>query len=257
MDNGITIIKQRYEKAIQTWENVHGKEWRKNNNIDKTRQLDAILYERELWFCTENPENKILLSMLNPSGEKGTPFQFKHILKLYNPNKKNDFWRPWMEILKEYVCSDMVAHIDLFPFREGSQNVFNSTLPNELKAELLRVTQREIERLQPELIIHANKTTGFYYGTNPKHPWMGYNLQKIHDPDLDPKGDLYIINGLLNDNRRILYSVSKNDGLHSTNLEGKYLYVCYQQTGRCVQNNPQLLLNKKDIEILVEKYTNL
>lgn len=256
MDNDISGIKQYYKRAIQTWENVHGKEWR-NNNIDKTMQLDEILYHREMWFCTDNPRKKILLSMLNPSGEKGTPFPFKDILKLYDPNKKKDFWRPWMEILKEYVCSEMVAHIDLFPVREGNQNIFRSTLPNELKAELLRVTQREIERLEPELIIHANKSTGFYYGTNPKHPWMGYVLQRIYDSDLDTKGDLYVIKGLLNDYRRILYPDSKNDGLNSTSMEGKYLYVCYQQTGRCVQNNPQLSLNKKDIDILVEKYTNL
>lgn len=256
MDNEISRIKQLYKRAIQTWEDVHGKEWR-NNNVDKIMQLDIILDHREMWFCTENPGNKILLSMLNPSGENGTPFPFKCILKLYNPNKKNDFWRPWMEILKEYICSEMVAHIDLFPVREGSQTVFKNTLPNELKAELLRVTQREIERLKPELIIHANKSTGFYYGTNPKHPWMGYVLRRVHDSDLDPKGDLYVIKGLLNDNRRILYSDSKNNGLYSTNLEGKYLYVCYQQTGRCVQTNPQLLLNKKDIDTLVAKYTNL
>lgn len=260
MDNEINRLKQRYEKAIQTWEDVHGKEWRKNNNIDKLKQLDNIL-NRGFWFCTKNPENKILLSMLNPSyGQKDNPIPIPLLniqkLHLYK-NNKNDFWRPWMEILKEYICSDMVAHIDLFPVRESSQKTFSSTLPNELKAELLRVTQKEIERLHPELIIHANKTTGFYYGKNPKHPWMGYDLQRIHDSDLDKKGDLYVIKGLLNDPRRILYLDSKNNGLYSTNLEGKYLYVCYQQTGIYVQKKPELLLNKKDIDILVEKYTNL
>ena len=42
MDNEINRLKQRYKKAIQTWEDVYGKEWR-NNNIDKEMQLDKIL----------------------------------------------------------------------------------------------------------------------------------------------------------------------------------------------------------------------
>ena len=32
MDNDISRIMQYYKRAIQTWEDVHGKEWRNNNS---------------------------------------------------------------------------------------------------------------------------------------------------------------------------------------------------------------------------------
>lgn len=236
----------KYNAAVERWKKRSSELCRKENP-DLTKILS-----RGFWFCIDNPRQQILLSMLNPSVGRvePKPFEFKRILKRYDPSIKKDFWKPWRECLKEF--SDQVAHIDLFPIREGNQNVFKNVVPDDLKAELLRVTQCEVERLHPQLIIHANKTTGFYYGTNPKHPWMGYDLQRVHDPDLDDKGDLYIIKGLLDDEKRIGYGIVQN-----TKLEGSFLYVCYQQTGIHVQKKTELLIDKRDMDILVKRYTNL
>lgn len=133
------------------------------------------------------------------------------------------YWNPWKSNLASYDA----GYIDLFPLRVTKQkHEFEKYVPLELKAEILRVTQRELERLQPHLIIHANKSSAFYYGTNPDAPWMGYDLERVELPGrLGEKGTLYRINGLLNDDRRINYG---DDG--KTKLEGTHLFVCSMQS---------------------------
>ena len=104
------------------------------------------------------------------------------------------------------------------------QREFEKFVPLELKAELLRVTQFELERLRPKLIIHANKTSSFYYGTDPVFPWMGYDLEKeVVSGEIGQKGTLYRIKGLIEDKRRINYNE-----IRKTNLE--YLFVCRMQS---------------------------
>ena len=204
-------LEKEYNAAIDRWKNNQGESWGK-----EYPELAKIL-RRGFWFCLDNPICGILLSGVNPSfngEEKAMPIPFQKCSGRY--------WNPWKSNLASYDA----GYIDLFPLRVTKQkHEFEKYVPLELKAEILRVTQRELERLQPHLIIHANKSSAFYYGTNPDAPWMGYDLERVELPGrLGEKGTLYRINGLLNDDRRINYG---DDG--KTKLEGTHLFVCSMQ----------------------------
>lgn len=205
-------IEKAYNAAIDRWKNNQGESWKK-----EYPELEEIL-KRGFWLCINNPIYGIMLSGVNPSfngEEKAIPIPFRECSGRY--------WNPWKRNLAHYTA----GYIDLFPLRVTKQkHEFEKYVPLELKAEILRVTQRELERLKPQLIIHANKSSAFYYGTNPDTPWMGYDLERVELLGrLGEKGTLYRINGLLNDERRINYG---DDG--NTILKGKHLFVCSMQS---------------------------
>ncbi len=203
-----------YNGAIKAWKETQEEMWVKENS-HLADNLNEIL-RRGFWLCSDNPIGEIMLSGVNPSfdgREKVEPCPF--------PKCEGRYWNIWKKILAQ----EIVGYIDLFPLRvTKQQREFEKFVPLELKAELLRVTQFELERLRPKLIIHANKTSSFYYGTDPESPWMGYDLEKEDVPGkVGGKGTLYRIKGLMEDKRRINY-----DEIRKTNLE--YLFVCRMQS---------------------------
>lgn len=205
-------LEKEYNAAIDRWKNDQGESWKK-----RYPELEDIL-KRGFWLCIGNKGGGILLSGVNPSfdgKEKAEPIPFHDCSGRY--------WNLWKRNLAFYDA----GYIDLFPLRVTKQkHEFEKYVPLKLKAEILRVTQRELERLKPQLIIHANKSSAFYYGTKPDAPWMGYDLERVELPRrLGEKGTLYRINGLLNDNRRINYGDD-----NKTKLEGSHLFVCSMQS---------------------------
>jgi len=207
-------LEEAYNAAIDCWQNKQGESWKK-----EYPELEDIL-KRGFWICIGNKEGGILLSGVNPS------FNGKETSESIPFHKcSGRYWNLWRRNLAQY--EDKAGYIDLFPLRVTKQkHEFEKYVPLELKAEILRVTQRELERLKPQLIIHANKSSAFYYGTKPDAPWMGYDLERVELPGrLGEKGTLYRINGLLNDDRRINYCDDDN-----TCLEGSHLFVCSMQS---------------------------
>ena len=103
-----------------------------------------------------------------------------------------------------------------------------------LKSHLLKVTQQAIEELHPKVIIHANKTSGFYWGTVQINPWMGYVSESVLDSKYDipdgirklwsPAIDIRIITGINNTKNSIWQSPSQLVGSNT------YL-VIYKQLG--------------------------
>lgn len=227
-----------YNEAINVWENSQKEKWSKENpHINDN--LNKILI-RGFWICSGNPVDGILLSGVNPSNdgkEKAEPCPFKDCSGRY--------WNFWTSLFSQNKAK--VGYIDLFPLRvTKQQREFEKYVPLELKAELLRVTQFELERLRPKLIIHANKTSSFYYGTDPESPWMGYDLEKeAISEGIGLKGTLYRVNGLLEDKRRINY-----DKIHETKL--KYLFVCRMQS----RLKSEERIHQEDIKQLFE-YINI
>ena len=58
---------------------------------------------------------------------------------------------------------------------------------------LLKKTQKEIERIDPKLIVHANKGSLYYWGLNPttyqkdyENPWLNYDFNEIDLHDCPP-----------------------------------------------------------------------
>jgi len=230
-------LENEYYSAIKKWESKDKKTW-SSNNEQNAIVLDEIL-ARGFWLCLNNPVKGILLSGVNPS------YKFKEEKAVYCSFNEcsRGYWIRWSKNLQYYKSKKAVGYIDLFPLRASNQKEeFEKFVPLELKADLLRVTQTEIERLKPQLIIHANKTSLFYYGTDQEHPWMGYDLEPMNiTAELKEKGcELYRINGLLNTKDRINY-----DSIKETELVGTYLFTCPMQNSRFLKAEKRL--EEKDI----------
>lgn len=240
-------IEQSYQHAIKLWKEKYYISWQQQQkNKNKITMLETIL-QRGFWICLDNPIGGILLVGVNPSfdGEKEA--------KNCSLNECHDFgrcrhWDRWKDNLRDIIKENRVSYIDLFPLRVTKQkHEFERFVPLELKAELLRKTQLEIERLRPRLIIHANTASMFYYGLNHDNPWMGYDLEKKDLPlELKDKGELYIINGLLESEERINYNC-----LHETSLTDEYntyIFLCKYQN----YLKKEKRLCRQDINLLCE-----
>lgn len=238
-------LENEYCNAIKKWENTHKATWLSNHE-----QIATILDEiigRGFWLCLDNPLEGVLLSGVNPSypsnqkAENAVYCSFNQCLGRY--------WNRWNKNLQYYKSKNIAGYIDLFPLRVSKQKEeFERFVPLELKAELLRVTQIEIERLKPQIIIHANKASSFYYGTNPNYPWMGYDLEPMNiASELREKGcELYRINGLLDTKDRVNY-----DSITETELVGTYLFTCPMQNSRFLKAEKKL--EEQDIINLCNK----
>ena len=107
------------------------------------------------------------------------------------------------------------GYLDLFPFYEKEQKTLLANIRgNEaLIANVLRITQTEIERIAPSLLIIANKSTYPFWGASDDCVWMGYDFQKVSEDDLPDslknRGlDIRIIKGFRQDElarREIIY----------------------------------------------------
>lgn len=212
-----TII-DKYIKVITDWQKQIGE-----SNI--SNELKGIL-DRGLWMCGNNPQNGIIISGINPSFNPKIPREYNDMPFALCSGR---YWNPLKKLVGEFLKTGNVGYIDLFPLRVSKQKrEFEKYVPIDLKAAILRVTQNEIEQLVPRLIIYANSTTRYYWGTDTEHPWMGYQLIEIPLPSsLQGKGSLYRINGILNSEQKIL-------PLTDTALRGSYLFICpFQSGGRC------------------------
>ena len=88
------------------------------------------------------------------------------------------------------------AYLDLLPLRMTKQDGFmrDDVISVALKADLLRITQQQIESISPKIIINPNMGSKVYWGLNDKFSWMGYDMKIIDNP-ID-KGYLYKIKGI-------------------------------------------------------------
>lgn len=162
----------------------------------------ALLAKGGLCVSADNSKDGILVTGITPSGSGHIHFcySFKEALK----DAKSGYWR---NKYKEFVegheeLLPLLSYIDLFPLHEGCQTTFMQSIKDNLvlQAKIIAVTHREIERLHPRLIIHANAQTAYYWGLSPKSTWMGYDLQLVCRDELphsisDLYGRVYRISG--------------------------------------------------------------
>ena len=126
-------------------------------------------------FCpANNPCGKILFVGYNPSLGKDPNSNCDIPFKDLPDN--DDFWAPVKQFAKN-VIND-VAYIDLFPIHSSSQPYLEEPKYNDLRTELLEITQHEIETIiKPKLIVFLNRSADYYWGLNDKALWMGYDFQ--------------------------------------------------------------------------------
>jgi hypothetical protein len=213
------------------------------------------IIDRKFWLCSQNPTNGIILVGSNPSYDESKRRENKNefcSLAECEDHGHSHYWNRWKENLQFLMDTEKgkAGYVDLFPLKLTDQTEFEK-IPLELRAELLRVTQYEIEKLHPQLIIHANKKSKYYYGTIPETPWMGYELERIDIPSVlkEKYGEAYVIKGLIDTDKRINYHDVKK-----TVLSGTYLFICPYQNARFLNNKPEKKLHQEDIKLLCDYF---
>lgn len=204
-------LRMNYHVAIENY---------KKNNPDISPKLKDIL-DRGVYCGAGSEESGILFAGINPSykGENAHDLPCNTLLEC-DPN--DTYWKPYVEIAKKYR-KNFVGYIDLFPLRITEQKIFQSdrVVPRNLKARLLEIIMHAIEATAPSLIIYTNKTP-FYWGTDEKHPWMGYRMIEVEtDKALKAKGTLYKIVGITDKPDRI----GGKDRYYYGALNGCYLFA--------------------------------
>lgn len=79
-----------------------------------------------------------------------------------------------------------VAYVDIFPFKEADEATLLANIRGQepFMAKILSITEAEIERINPNLLIIANKGTWPYWGAAEDCIWMGYDFQPVLECDL-------------------------------------------------------------------------
>lgn len=202
-------------------------------------EYEKRLYKRGLSLCINNPKEGILLTGINPSGTNAKSKSIFYDFKFTAGN----FWNQKLKLFTPNLL-EKTAYLDLFPQKESTQEVFEKETSVNFRAKMIEITQLEIERLMPKLVIIANKQSQYYWGFNKDTTWMGYNLEKVEEEIIQGKElFLYKVNGFRGENDRI-----NQDKLQTTNLSYILLYGMYDQ--RHETKFPDRILSAEQIEQL-------
>ena len=145
--------------------------------------VDGDFVSRGVTMCCANPIGGILITGINPSFNPKSPYGGYYTFMDAIKDSKS-YWRNKREQLfgNYYSLIEKTAYLDLFPYSESIQNKFQKEIDENVKSfqvRVLEITQSEIERLSPKLIIAANKQTSYYWGIKKDSTWLGYNLQAV------------------------------------------------------------------------------
>lgn len=126
---------------------------------DKAQRLGDTLDRGMVWAKNDPEKSEILVTGINPSfpaGSRKESFSFKY-------HEVQDR-RYYAEIRKKLLGDDLndkAGYLDLFAVRETAQRRMSGFIKHPVGlsfvAEHLAITQKEIERLRPRLIIVKNK----------------------------------------------------------------------------------------------------
>lgn len=223
-------VRDEYQLVIDKWLDNH-----------KETELIEIL-KRGMWCCVNPPESYggIMIAGINPSFDKYHPEEPKDCTfdKTIKSNGSS-YWQTKHQMVQN--LSVPVSYIDLFPLRLTKQDSFmnDSVVPLELKVELLKISQRQIEMIHPRLIVNPNQASRVYWGLHEKYSWMGYAMKLVDNPI--NKGSLYRIEGMKGESDVIL------PGLQ-TALAGSY-FLQYKYHGNGVLSKEEYLTSS-DVKIL-------
>jgi hypothetical protein len=183
------------------------------------------------FFYSKSKKSDIVFLGINPYCNEGAEcvmdgFRYKDSI---TNNKKEDRYFTNLNNLIKKHDKIIIDYLDLFYFR-GEQKVLNyfrkEPLGITFLVEQLTITQRQLEKIKPKLIIVFNKAAHDYLGRNIKQKtnatsnvWLGYDFDDIQINGFENKEDLKIIKGLVQSDGRIA-----KDDITKTNLEGTLIY---------------------------------
>ncbi len=199
--------------------------WRRyEKRFEHNPALNEIL---KRGFCySEVSRREVLVMGINPSfrqqeseevkNRKCLSFQYDHV-------KITD---RYFRQIQNFVGSldDKTDYLDVFNYRETAQKKLFTFLKDEtgvqFLAENLLITQLQIEQVvRPKLIVVKNKDAWMFLGRYAAEHryesgvWMGYVLQKVKDTNC---GEVYRIEGLVNNSQRVSYDCLKKTQLIGT-----------------------------------------
>lgn len=218
---------------------------------DSVRHFD-LHYEFCIISNSQAKNGGILIVGMNPSGDSGPEIADY----FYNCRKKSEggwgdkgcFWGPKHDMMGKY--DRYAQYIDLLPIRLTPQKDVD-TIDSNYRARLLEVTQQHIEEIGPKLIILANSSAIYYWGSNKDSVWMGYQLEHIHL--LKNKWELYRIKGLRDKESDLINREFFTKHKFISNLEDSYLLRYCQVSKRHKQPKPDEIITETDIELLLKE----
>lgn len=194
------------------------------DDTTQTHELGRILDRGMVWAENEAGMTDILVTGINPSfrtGDAAGSFVFR-----YRDVQQDSYY---LEIRKTFFDDRLHAkagYLDLFAVRETVQNRLSKFIKHPVGlsfiAEHLAITQQEIERLHPRLIIVKNKGSWMFWGLQATriedrrtNVWMGYTFETIPEFGNEiPYGVVRRITGMQDDPDRVGKTISR------TNLVG-------------------------------------
>lgn len=149
-----------------------------------------------IYYCNNDVkagDNTLVLCGINPSGDGKN----KAYVDYYGPFKetkdhgRSNYWKRKhdqfggrdSDLVKKHI-----AYFDLLPLIRSDQGDVERLLKeyNGFRFDLVKITAKAIEDLKPKLIIHANKSSLYYWGLHPskftndtKKPWLNYSFKDI------------------------------------------------------------------------------
>ena len=134
-------------------------------------------------------KTEILVTGINPSARQKDS-EFKKESFRYHEVQHDPYYA---EIKKKLLGDDLnnkTGYLDLFAVRETVQSRMSRFIKHPVGlsfvAEHLAITQKEIERLHPQLIIVKNKGSWMFWGLDARQTadkwtnvWMGYTFDQI------------------------------------------------------------------------------
>lgn len=156
---------------------------------DKAEELGKILDKGMVWFENDCEKTEILVTGINPSArQKDSEFEKKGFR--YHEVQHDSYYAEIKKKLLGDALNDKTGYLDLFAVRETVQSRMSRFIKHPVGlsfiAEHLAITQKEIERLHPQLIIVKNKGSWMFWGFDARptadkwtNVWMGYTFDQI------------------------------------------------------------------------------
>jgi len=204
--------------------------WLKFNKFTGIAEITNLGF----WYCAadKNRIYNVLITGLNPSlqidGKKFDNCSFEQL--------ENRYFTKIKKPIIEAELQEETTYLDLFCFKESTQKtVFSEFLKTETNIDFianhLAITQNEIERINPKVIVIKNRGSYCFWGKEVIQKsdklfnvWMGYKFEKIKTLAC---GEVCYITGLIDSKERI------NQNIKETNLIGTIvLFSTYDSWNR-------------------------
>lgn len=184
----ISIVDNSMQKALEELWKKYKNEFRVEMS-NQAKELGKILDKGMVWAENNFEKTEILVTGINPSARQKDS-EFKKESFRYH-EVQHDLY--YAEIKKKLLGDDLnnkTGYLDLFAVRETVQSRMSRFIKHPVGlsfvAEHLAITQKEIERLHPQLIIVKNKGSWMFWGLDARQTadkwtnvWMGYTFDQI------------------------------------------------------------------------------